>query len=69
MTRLGIEKNQTIIRIECKKTIRLTVICTFLHLKMKYSGTISMRAVQQFEPLTLVKGELGDGIDDELKLT
>lgn len=37
-----------------------TVISTFLHLNMKYSGTISIRAEQQLVPLLLTTGELDE---------
>jgi hypothetical protein len=37
-----------------------TVISIFLHLNIKYSGTISIRDEQQFVPLVFTNGELGD---------
>ncbi len=36
------------------------MISIFLHLNIKYSGTISIRDEQQFVPLIFTNGELGD---------
>ncbi|CAM4989562.1 unnamed protein product, partial [Rotaria socialis] len=47
----------------------LTFISIFLHLNIKYSGTIRIRDEQQFVPFKLDEDELGDCIDEALVLT